>query len=76
MQRIGSAGEGGDFELGAGAGIGPVAPGIAQKIEGEHGDHDGERGKDDHVRCAVERARREKWRSKGSLPGDALDSRH
>ncbi len=40
--------------MGAGAGVELVAPGIAQEIEGEHGDHDGERGKGDHVRGVKE----------------------
>jgi len=33
-----SAGEGGDFELGAGAGTEPIASGVAEQIEGKHGD--------------------------------------
>jgi hypothetical protein len=40
-RAIGLAGEVGYFELGAGAGAEPVAPGIAEQVEGEHGDHDG-----------------------------------
>ena len=35
--------------MGAGARIEPIAPGVAEQIEGEDGKHDGERGKDHHV---------------------------
>jgi hypothetical protein len=36
-----------DFELGAGARVEPVALGVAEKVEGKYGEHDGERGKDE-----------------------------
>lgn len=36
--------EASDFELGAGGRVEPVAPGIAEQVEGKHGDHDGEGG--------------------------------
>jgi hypothetical protein len=54
MCSTGSVGEVGDFELGAGAGVESIAPGIAQEIEGQHGDHDGERREDEHVRGVEE----------------------
>jgi hypothetical protein len=47
--------------LGAGAGVEPIAPGITQKIEGKHGGHDGEGGKDDHVRASKRQAGVTKW---------------
>ncbi len=46
MWCVESPREVGDFQLGAGAGVEPVAPGIAQEIEGRHGGHDGARGKE------------------------------
>lgn len=36
--RFGLTGEVGDLELGRGCAVEAVAPGMAQKIEGEHGD--------------------------------------
>jgi len=47
-------GRGRRIELGAGAGVELVAPGIAEQIKRKHGDHDGERGNDDHVRRVEE----------------------
>jgi hypothetical protein len=49
------SGRGRRLRVGRGAGVEPVAPGIAEQVEGKHGDHDGERGKDDHVRSVEER---------------------
>ncbi len=40
----------GDFELGAGAGVEPIAPGIAEQVEGKHGGHHRQGWKNYHVR--------------------------
>ena len=44
--------------MGAGAGIEPITEGIAEKVEGEHGDHHGECGENDQVRGVEEMAAR------------------
>ena len=40
--------------MGTGAGVEPVAPGVAEEIEGEDGEENGKSGKDDHVRGVEE----------------------
>jgi len=50
----GSAEEGREFELGAGAGVEPVAPSVSEQVEGKQGEHDSQRGEDDHVRRVEE----------------------